>query len=616
MNRPTPFTDSEGETHDVPAVASKKTSKTTKVLKAVGIKKTSDAPDVVSAPTPAPVPVPAPAPAPAPTPSVKSNTSDATKSSKTSAASKKAATSTGKKAPAARKKPANKATRARKHVDTDSSEEFDPDSDDDYEPADSDDDDNDDSDFDLEDSDDDSDDDVDSLTDKLASVKIKSGDPTLPPKPKKSSVPKSTKLKRSQSRIVNANTKAILAPPKNKTNASTASGQATGGFWIAAPPVVKVPESTLKILSSVRDKLRHQDSSSSDLVPGDQPKKTSGLFKYSARVQDFFSNDGGDHDSDSKHTGVRKIFGEMKSLFHRSKHSNDDDVEAVSEKPLPGIPTSSGPYQHRPSVDSGATADSDVSGLSTKADDDEIPNQCQGYNTNGHRCKRRVKLDRPIKKGEVLMCHDHEVNEEDEVVVHIEGKGGVMLQWLDLSSWVNPNLPDYVQVKLRKAMERPVSETDKPGYIYAYQLVETRHTPTHTLFKVGRTDNVYRRMSEWSDKCGSPPRLIEVFPEQGSLAPRDENDLSETATKIADDSEVTGLRCRYSHRVERLIHIELKPLHDKDHICACKTNHREWFKVPNQPGLSESQQMKQAWGQVRRVIVHWMAYMEHVYGPG
>lgn len=143
-----------------------------------------------------------------------------------------------------------------------------------------------------------------------------------------------------------------------------------------------------------------------------------------------------------------------------------------------------------------------------------------------------------------------------------------------------------------------------------------RQTDTHTLFKVGRTDNVYRRMNEWSDKCGSPPRLIEVFPEQGSLATQDENDLSETASGGAGDNEVTGLRCRYSHRVERLIHIELKPFHDKDHVCACKTNHREWFKVPHQPGLKDSQQMKHAWEQIRMVIVHWMSYMEKVYGPG
>ncbi|OAQ31940.1 DUF1766-domain-containing protein [Linnemannia elongata AG-77] len=288
------------------------------------------------------------------------------------------------------------------------------------------------------------------------------------------------------------------------------------------------------------------------------------------------------------------------------------------KKPVGGMVTTTKPEKRRESQDSVDSITKNINDLSVKADDDsddEFPNQCHGFNTNGHRCKRKVKLDRPQEKGEVLMCHDHEVNDEDEVVVHIEGKGGVLLQWLDVSEWVNPNLPDYVQNKLRMAMERPTSENDKPGYIYAYQLLETRSTGTHTLFKVGRTDNVYRRMNEWSDKCGSPPILLEVFPEQGALAPKDENDLAETS-KPEDENVVTGLRCRYAHRLERLIHIELKPFHDKNHTCPCKTKHMEWFMIPNQPGLSEKQQLKQAWAQVRRVIVHWTNYMERVYGPG
>ncbi|KAG0355978.1 meiotically up-regulated gene 113-domain-containing protein [Gamsiella multidivaricata] len=598
-----PFTDSEGETQPTPADMTKK-SKTNKALKALGIKKSAVA-DNQPAPASAPAPVPVPTPLSASTPSP---TGSSSKVSKASSSKTSKTTTSAKKVPATRKKAATKTTKAKKQVE--SSEEFEPDSDDDYQPSDSggysdsdsDDDDDDD------DDEDDTDEDLDELSGKMASVRIKPDDPALPPRP--SNRPLGAKLKRTKSKIVN--TTAVLAPPKNKTKASSKTGRPTGGFWVAAPAPVKIPESTLKILSSVRDKLTHQDSSSSDLVSPVQSsngeKKHSSLFKYRARMQSFLFRDEDESDQDSKKTGVRSMF---KSLFHKIKKSDSD----IQEKPLPELPSKSS-NEHRPSVDSADSVTKDISELSLKDSPDEAPNQCHGFNSNGHRCKRKVKLDRPIEKGEVLMCHDHEVNEDDEVVVHIEGKGGVMLQWLDLSSWVNPNLPDYVQNKLRKAMERPVSDTDKPGYIYAYQLLETRVTDSHTLFKVGRTDNVFRRMSEWSDKCGSPPRLIEVFPEQGSLAPKDENDLSETVMMVAGDNEVTGLRCRYAHRVERLIHIELKPYHDKDHICACKTNHREWFKVPHQPGLSESKQMKQAWGQVRRVIVHWMAYMEHVYGPG
>ncbi|KAG0001857.1 hypothetical protein BGZ80_007181 [Entomortierella chlamydospora] len=548
------------------AAASQSNDSETKALDAPGIKKTADAKDVAA--------------------------SNAPKTKTTTAA---------------KKSPKKKA--AAKKVVAESSDEF--------QPSDSDSADSADSDSDVDEDEDDED--VGELTGKLASVKIKPDDPTLPTTDGDSE-PRKTKIKRTKSKVFG--TGAVLAPPKNKTKASSATGRPTGGFWVPAPPPVTIPESTLKILASVKDKLQSQDGSAPSASGSHSaPEKSpSGLFKYHARVHNFLfaKEDEEKEDPNSKRATMRKIFGEIRSFYHKVKSSAEPEPPKPYEKPLPQKPegktVGSGPQYHRPSVDALAQ---DLGGLSVKSDDkDEVPNQCHGFNKDGHRCKRKVKLDRPIEKGEVLMCHDHEVNEEDEVVVHIEGKGGVLLQWMDLSSWVNPNLPDYVQNKLRRSMEKPISNDDKPGYIYVYQLQELSYTDSHTLFKVGRTDNVSRRMHEWGEKCGSPPRLLEVFPEQGSLAPKDENDLAETASRSAGDDEVTGLRCRYAHRVERLIHIELKPLHDKNHVCACKTKHMEWFKVPHQSGLSEEQQRQQAWLQVRRVIVHWMAYMEHVYGPG
>ncbi|KAF8947775.1 hypothetical protein BGZ46_005479, partial [Entomortierella lignicola] len=94
------------------------------------------------------------------------------------------------------------------------------------------------------------------------------------------------------------------------------------------------------------------------------------------------------------------------------------------------------------------------------------------------------------------------------------------------------------------------------------------------------------------------------------------NDFGQIATQTVKDGEVTSLRCKHTHGVERLVHIELIPLHDNDHVCVCNTKHMEWYKVPHKAGLTDEQQKQQAWLQIRRVIVHWMAYMEHVYGPG
>ncbi|KAG0343748.1 hypothetical protein BG004_005030 [Podila humilis] len=497
------------------------------------------------------------------------------------------------------------------------------------------------------DSEDEDDDAIGELTDKLKTAKIKPDDPSLPPRP--AHAPLSTKLQRVGTKIVNTNK--LLPPPKSKVRPVANTTDATtsvvappthGGFWVPAPAPVKIPESTRKALAAVKDKLRIELSSTSVGGQHSAPeKKSSGFFSYRLHIQNFLKHDepeDDDNDNDSsdgkdlsKRAQFRKFFGKL--LGGNSNKDETEESTAITsvtstvkpekERPLPALPTPEAKKQ-KPSKqrrDSQASVESitnDIQDLSIKrqdsTDDSSAPNQCQGFNSNGYRCKRKVKLDRPIVDGEVLLCHDHEI-EDDEVVVHIEGQGGVLLQWLDVSVWVNPNLPDYVQTKLRRAMEKAVSDTDKPGYIYTYQLLETRQNKTHTFFKVGRTDNVHRRMNEWSDKCGSPPILLEVFPEQGSLAPKDESDLADSPTS-SDDKDLTGLRCRYAHRVERLIHIELKPFHDKDHVCSCKTAHREWFMVPHRPGLKGSQQMDQAWEQIRRVIVHWMAYMERVYGPG
>ncbi|KAG0076424.1 hypothetical protein BGZ90_008723 [Linnemannia elongata] len=586
-----PFTDSEAEKEDEDDKPQKAT-KTTKALKALGIKKSAAVDDNDDTVRPAPVPIVEPEPKAA----VK----------KTAAAKATRKTSAPRKAAAA----------SRKKKVIESSDEFEPASESDYVPVDSEVSDTDD--FDV--SDDDDSDDVDELSGKMASIKIQPSKPAAAARTEEDG-PLETMINRTKSKIFSTN--AVLAPPKNKTKSSSASGRPTGGFWVPAPAPVKLPESTLKILSVVKEKLLDRSDSDDAVTPITNPhdapdKKPSGFFKYKVKVHEYLHSHEDKEDTDSKRAAVRRMFHNIGSLFKPKTTDTPAPETEEKKKPVGGMVTTTKSEKRRESQDSVDSITKNINDLSVKADDDsddEFPNQCHGFNTNGHRCKRKVKLDRPQEKGEVLMCHDHEVNDEDEVVVHIEGKGGVLLQWLDVSEWVNPNLPDYVQNKLRMAMERPTSENDKPGYIYAYQLLETRSTGTHTLFKVGRTDNVYRRMNEWSDKCGSPPILLEVFPEQGALAPKDENDLAETS-KPEDENVVTGLRCRYAHRLERLIHIELKPFHDKNHTCPCKTKHMEWFMIPNQPGLSEKQQLKQAWAQVRRVIVHWTNYMERVYGPG
>jgi hypothetical protein len=68
------------------------------------------------------------------------------------------------------------------------------------------------------------------------------------------------------------------------------------------------------------------------------------------------------------------------------------------------------------------------------------------------------------------------------------------------------------------------------------------------------------------------------------------------------------LRCAYSHRIERLIHLELKDRFGKNALrkeCKCGKVHREWF-CGN--GNVDS------WQDMRNIIIHWVTFGRIAYG--
>lgn len=369
------------------------------------------------------------------------------------------ASATKKKAPAKRAS-ASKAQKANKKA-VGSDDDFDVSSDQDYRPSEdyseedsedySEEDSEDYSEEDSEDFDSEEDDGVSELTSKLKTVKIEPDDPTLPPRP--TNAPLSTKLQRVGSKIVNTNN--LLPPPKSKvkpvTDASAPTG-AVGGFWVPAPTPVKIPESTRKALAAIKDKLKIEPGTSTDVQHAAPEKKSSGFFSYRVQIQNFLKmddkddnqidQDSSDNKDLSKRSQFKQFFGKL--LHRSSKHSDIEASDAPEktekeERPLPALPVppkkaSSHRRGSQASVGSVDAITQDIQDLSVQPQEstDDFPNQCQGFNSNGYRCKRKVKLDRPVEEGEVLLCHDHEVD-DDEVVVHIEGQGGVLLQWLDVS---------------------------------------------------------------------------------------------------------------------------------------------------------------------------------------
>ncbi|KAF8945067.1 hypothetical protein BGZ46_006130, partial [Entomortierella lignicola] len=194
----------------------------------------------------------------------------------------------------------------------------------------------------------------------------------------------------------------------------------------------------------LKDKLRIQDNNSNNLVsPSSEPNRntlnqaSTVIFKYRSRIHNFLfgKQDEAKEDPNSKHAAVREMLGEVRFFCYKMRHATETEQLKPYGKSLPQKLeekiVGSGPQYHKPTVD---TLTEDLADLSVKPNDkDEILNQCHGFNKDGYRCKRKVDLNRFIQKGGALMCHGHGVDEDDEVIVRIEGKGDVLLQWMDLS---------------------------------------------------------------------------------------------------------------------------------------------------------------------------------------
>ncbi|KAL3423523.1 Meiotically up-regulated gene 113 protein [Phlyctema vagabunda] len=91
------------------------------------------------------------------------------------------------------------------------------------------------------------------------------------------------------------------------------------------------------------------------------------------------------------------------------------------------------------------------------------------------------------------------------------------------------------------------------------------------ILKIGRAQNVQRRLNQWTRQCGYNLSLIRYYPYHPS-------------TPSASSPPRTPRKVPNAHKVERLIHIELngKRVLDSENegkCSACGREHREWFEV-------------------------------------
>lgn len=212
------------------------------------------------------------------------------------------------------------------------------------------------------------------------------------------------------------------------------------------------------------------------------------------------------------------------------------------------------------------------------------------------------------------------------------------------------NVPPQVAHKLRVELAKPISVQDEPGYIYIFWLTsealpsappeETTKSllspppfhpqpgrrrisdvlqaytagpaPSSTdkkpiLLKIGRANNVQRRMNEWRRQCGYDVTLIRFYPyvdthsTSPSLAPsrnHSSDSASGSSSRPSLNSINTPRKVPNVHKVERMIHLELSEKRkDMGGKCStCGKEHREWFEIEgSRAGLREVDNLIKKW---------------------
>ena len=122
---------------------------------------------------------------------------------------------------------------------------------------------------------------------------------------------------------------------------------------------------------------------------------------------------------------------------------------------------------------------------------------------------------------------------------------------------------------------------------------DTASSKNKIMLKIGRANNVTRRMSEWQRQCGYALTLVRWYPyvPTPSLYP-----------DLQPRKESVGVRkTPCVKRVERLIHLELASKQVKRQCESCGREHREWFEVEaSRAGV----------GGVDEVVRRWVGWAE------
>ncbi|KAK4501171.1 hypothetical protein PRZ48_006977 [Zasmidium cellare] len=118
------------------------------------------------------------------------------------------------------------------------------------------------------------------------------------------------------------------------------------------------------------------------------------------------------------------------------------------------------------------------------------------------------------------------------------------------------------------------------------------------MLKIGRANNITRRMNEWQRQCGYKLNLVRWYPYIPSNTPQTspERPLYPDLTQPPRRQSDIVRRVPYVKRVERLIHLELAEKRVLRDCRACGKEHREWFEVEaSQEGVKGVDECVRRW---------------------
>ena len=185
------------------------------------------------------------------------------------------------------------------------------------------------------------------------------------------------------------------------------------------------------------------------------------------------------------------------------------------------------------------------------------------------------------------------LNELSKPISTADAEGYIYMFWLTPES-DNSKPDEEAASELLEARTDHPSQDRRRGDVlqrYASQRKGSTQQTKTVLLKIGRAENVHRRLSQWSKQCSYNITLIRYYPYTPARNPP-HLDVQTLPKKVP-----------HVHRVERLIHVELaeKRVTEQGPCKHCGREHREWFEVEaSRDGLRA----------VDSVVRRWVAWAE------